>query len=154
MAGVAVRRTAIGATIGAALLVLLTACLPIQLPGESSNGMTSKIDTAAIAQAVTATSASIETTIVETSIDGLTTRLWVAPQITTAGFTAEELDAALRAAYEKSLGQVSTIEIATMDAAEKTIDVTAAATALGIQHTTRVDSAVYSTAYLDEAYGK
>jgi hypothetical protein len=116
--------------------------------------MTNSIDTEAIATAVTATSENIETTAVETSIDGLTTRLWVAPKITSEGLTAAELDAVLRVAYTESIGKVSTIEIRTLTPDDETIDVASAASELGIQHTEKIHSVTYSTEYLDEAYGE
>ena len=90
----------------AAMILLLAAC---SSPSES-------LDTAAIADAVTATSDSIESTSVETSRDGTTTLLYVRPTITTDGLTADELDALLEVAYTQSLGAVSTIEIRTVDA--------------------------------------
>lgn len=154
MARVTARRATATATLATALVLLLTACIPLPFTGESSDGMTNSIDTAAIAAAVTATSDSIETTVVETNLSGVNTHLWVAPQITTAGFTAAELDAVLRIAYEQSRGEVTAIEIATLDANEKTIDLTPAASELGIKHMANIDTVTYSTVYLDEAYGK
>lgn len=152
MAGVVRRASVLASTIAA--LVFLSACA-IAVPfGESSNGMTSSLDTAEIADAITATSSTIESTIVETSLDGLTTRLYVVPTITSQGFSAAELDAVLRVAYESSAGEVESIEVRTVDPANKPVNVKIAAAELGIQHLDNINSVTYSTTYLKKAYDK
>ena len=88
MAGIATRRTVGSVVLAAIVTMLLAACLPFPTLGESSNGMSPSIDTEAVATAVTATSSNIESTVVETSIDGLTTRLWVAPVLPVGTLTA------------------------------------------------------------------
>ena len=140
--------------LAATLVVILTACLPFPFTGESNDGMTNKLDTAAIAEAVTATSGTISTTTVETSLDGFNTRLYVRPVITTEGLTADELDAVLKVAYEQSRGDVSAIEVRTVDTSDEAVDLGTAATELGIHHVQNINSVTYSTVYLDEAYGE
>lgn len=156
MAGVVARRATAALAVAALVVASLTACflIPSFPSGESSNGMTNSLDTDAIAEAVTATSASIETTTVDTRVDGLTTLLYVRPVITTAGLTADELDALLRVAYQQSLGEVATIEVRTVDASDEPVDVKAAATELGIHYLPHTNSVTYSTTTLDTEYGQ
>lgn len=136
-------RRGAGFILAAAVLASLAGC---QVLARDS------IDTQSIAEAVTATSDSIASTLVETSTDGLTTRLWVAPIITDE-LTSAQLDALLQVAYEESKGRVSTIEISPLDANENSVDISNAASGLGIQYDGSQGSAKYSTQYLDEAYG-
>ncbi|MEO8094898.1 MAG: hypothetical protein ABI632_08195 [Pseudolysinimonas sp.] len=154
MARVGVRRSVSAAAIATALVLLLAACflLPTPSPGESDSGMSS-VDTTAIADAITATTPTITSTSVDTSLDGLTTMLHVGPSVTTS-LTAPELDAVLRVAYAQSLGQVATIEVRTVDADNRPVDVKAAATELGIHFLPHVNSVTYSTTTLDTVYGK
>lgn len=135
-------------------LVLLTACSHLPFIGESSNGMKNNVDTTAIAAAITETSASIESTLVDTSLDGLTTRLYVRPVITTDGLTSSELDALLRVAFEGSRGQVSAIEVRTVDGDDEPVDIKTAASGLTIQYLDNLNSVTYSTVYLEKAYAE
>lgn len=148
--------TRAGAAVGiaVAVLALLSACLFIPTSGESSNGMTPSLDTAALAEAVTATSGSITETTVSTSRDGFTTKLYVRPTISTAGLSSGELDALLRVAYAESLGEVSTIEIRTVDGADDPVDLSEAATELGIHFLPHTNSISYSTEILSKAFGE
>ena len=150
------RRVATAVGIAALVVGSLSACflLPSLPSGESSNTMTNSLDTEAIAEAVTATSPSIETTTVDTRIDGLTTLLYVRPEITSAGFTAAELEAVLRVAYEQSLGEVATIEIRTVNAADEPVDVKTAAAELGIHYMPHTNSVTYSTTTLDTEFAQ
>lgn len=154
MARVGARRTVAAVGTAVAVLVMLSACFFIPTSGESSNGMTNSLDTAAIAESITATSESITTTDVSTSRDGLTTKLYVRPAISTPGLTADELDALLRVAYAESLGEVSTIEIRTVDSSDDPVDLSPAATELGIHFLPHTNSISYSTEILDKAYGE
>lgn len=125
------------------LLVSLSACFA--LPSNA-------IDTESIATEVTATTDSIESTIVETSVDGLTTLLYVRPVITTAGLTSDELDAVLRIAFTLSAGKAGTIEIRTVDVADEPVDLQPAAIELGIHYLPHTNSISYSTTVLAEEY--
>ena len=154
MARVGTRRAVAAVGTAVAVLMLLSACFLIPTSGESSNGMTPSLDTAAIAESITATSDSITTTDVSTSRDGFTTKLYVRPAISTPGLTSDELDALLRVAYAESLGEVSTIEIRTVDSSDDPVDLTEAATALGIHFLPHTNSISYSTENLTKAYGE
>jgi hypothetical protein len=154
MARVTPARSAVALGAVVALMILLSACTAPLTLGESSNGMTNSLDTAAIAEAITATSDSIELTTVETSRDGLTTKLYVRPTISTGGLTSAELDGLLRVAYTQSLGQVSTIEVRAFDASDKAVDLSAPATELGIHYLPHTNSISYSTEFLAKAYAE
>ncbi|MEP6482471.1 MAG: hypothetical protein ABJA94_10740 [Rhodoglobus sp.] len=155
MARVDARRVAIAAVVATATAVLLSACffLPSPSPGESDSGMSDSLDTTAISDAITATSPTITSTSIDTSLDGFTTMLHVGPTVTSS-LTAAELDAVLRIAYTQTRGKVATIEIRTVDDKQETVDVKAAAAGLGIQFLPHVNSVTYSTTTLDTAYGK
>ena len=138
-----------------ALLLSLSACSPLlPTPGESGSPMTNSLDTSAIAGAITATSGTIESTDVETALDGATTVLFVRPTISTGGLTSDELDALLRVAYAESRGAVSTIEIRTVDASDKPVDLGPAASELGIHYLPHTNSITYSTTTLASEYGE
>ena len=154
MARVGTRRTIGSGALSAAVVLLLTACLPFPPLGESSNGMKNSIDTTAVAEAVTATSDAIETTIVETTIDGLTTALYVRPQISTESLTPAELEGVLRVAYELTRGEVATIQVRTVDSADEPLDLSVAAGELGIRHLTHINSVSYSTTNLETAFSE
>jgi hypothetical protein len=141
-----IRRASAPIVLAIFVVTLLTACLQ-PMTRDS-------IDTDAIAEAITATSDSIDSTAVETSIDGLTTHLYVRPVVGPEGLTSDELDAVLRVAYEETRGRVSAIEIRTVDQNEEPIDLTVAASGLGITHMDNIHSVTYSTEYLDDAYGE
>ena len=147
------RRVLSGVALAGATVMLLAACSPFDILRLGSRAV-QEVDTAAIAEAVTATSDTIDMTYVETRIDGLTTHLWVAPVLTSDGLTADELDAVLRVAFEMSRGQVEAIEVHTMNSNEDTIDVSTAASELGIQRLDNQNSVTYSTVYLEERYGQ
>ena len=127
----------------AAMILLLAACSSPAKP----------LDTAALADAVTVTSGSIESTSIETGRDGTTTVLYVKPTITTEGLTADELDALLKVVYTESLGAVSTIEIRTVDANDDSVDLEPAASELGIHYLSHPNFISYSTEILKDAYG-
>ena len=147
------RATAAGALL--ALVLALSACSPLlPTPGESGSPMTNSLDTSAIADAITATSATIESAEVETTRDGVTTVLFVRPTISTGGLTSDELDALLRVAYAESRGAVSTIEIRTVDASDKPVDLEPAAEELGIHFLPHTNSITYSTTTLASEYGE
>lgn len=139
-------RIRLAATLTATLVVL------IGLSGCFALG-SSPIDTELVATEVTATTNSIESTTVETSVDGLTTLLYVRPVITSAGLTRDELDAVLRVAYTLSVGKAATIEIRTVDLADEPVDLEPAAIELGIHYLPHTNSISYSTTVLAEKYG-
>lgn len=138
-------RLSVAVTTAIVLLMSLTACFAAR--GDS-------VDTDAVADAITATSESVEVTYVETSLDGLTTSLWVNPLITTDSLTSHELDSVLQVAFTMTQGVVESIEVRTEDArTEQPVDVSAAATELGIHFVTNINSITYSTNDLSERYG-
>lgn len=144
--------SAVGAVI---VLLLLSACsLILPTPGESGSPMTNSLDTSAIADAVTATSGNIDSTRIETARDGTTTVLYVRPTISTAGLTADELGAVLRVAYDQSRGEVSTIEIRTVDSSDAPLDLEPAAIELGIHYLAHPNSISYSTTVLDTEFSE
>jgi hypothetical protein len=144
------------AALATAIMVVvgLSACflLPSTSPGESENPLTPSIDSASLADEVTATSGNIEKTEISTERDGLTYVLYVRPTITTAALTSQELDALLRVAYSESLGEVSTIEVRTVDVNDDPVDLTAAADELGIHYLANIHSITYSTESLKKSY--
>lgn len=154
MAGVTRWRAAAAMGTAALMLALLSACVSPFTPGESSNGMTSSEKTDSLAEAITATSANITTTYVETGRDGLTTNLWVNPVLSGDSLSASELDAVLKAAYSAYADEVSSIEVRAEDAAGEPVALGDAASTLGIHFLPNTNSVTFMTSDLDAAYGK
>ena len=155
MAGVVARRTLTSLVAVAALAMSLSACILLPTGSqESGNDMPGSIDKETLSEAVTATSASIESTYIAVKPDGFGHTLYVLPALTSDALTKAELSDVLRISYRSTLGEVETIEVETEDVTGNPLDVAPAAEALGIQHNALVHSVTYSTVYLKEVYGE
>ena len=155
MAAVAARRTLTSLVAVSALVVSLSACILLPTGAqEGGNDMPGSIDKETLSEAVTATSASIESTYIAVKQDGFGHTLYVLSALTNNALTKDELSDVLRISYRSTLGEVETVEVETEDVTGNPLDIATAAKALGIQHNALVHSVTYSTVHLKEVYGE